>query len=471
MFKIVRNSNVHETDAAKFAESLCATGHRIFANDRPIFIARAPGRLDVMGGIADYSGSNVLQMTTAEAALAAAQIRSDGIIEIVSEPEGWEFSMPVSAFFDDGQPIDYQAARSIFESDPSDHWAAYVAGTLLVLAREESLKIERGVSILIHSEVPQGKGVSSSAALEAASMRAVLAAFGIDLEPRRTAILCQMVENLIVGAPCGIMDQMSVICGRKDEFMSMLCQPAELGPPVAIPRSIAFWGIDSGIRHSVGGGDYGSVRTGAFMGYRIVAEIEGFVIEDGVIRDPHWNGYLCNINPGDFRSRIEPHLPLSVSGGEFLERYGFITDRVTSVDPDREYAVLYPTAHPVYENGRVKVFAELVGAMGKSPPADLLGKLMYASHESYSRCGLGSDGTDLLVELVKKRADMGLFGAKITGGGSGGTVAILGRANSFDAVLDVADEYAELTGRDPYVFNGTSSGAAEFGMIELSPET
>ncbi len=471
MFKIVRNSNVHEADAGNFAQSLCASGHPIFSGGSPIFVARAPGRLDVMGGIADYSGSNVLQMTIAEAALAAAQVRDDGVIEIVSEPEGWEFSMPAAAFYEDGFPINYPAARSVFESDSKDRWAAYVAGTLLVLAREEALNITRGVSVLIHSEVPQGKGVSSSAALEAASMRAVLAAFSVGLEPRRTAILCQMVENLIVGAPCGIMDQMSVICGRKGEFMSMLCQPAELGPPVAIPRSIAFWGIDSGIRHSVGGGDYGSVRTGAFMGYRIAAEIEGFEIADRIIRDPHWNGYLCNIDPGDFRSRIEPHLPAAISGADFLENYGFITDSVTSVDPDREYAVHHPTAHPVYENGRVGVFAELIGAMGKSPPADLLGRLMYASHESYSRCGLGSDGTDLLVELVKKRADMGLFGAKITGGGSGGTVAVLGRRDSFDAVLDAAGEYAELTGRDPYVFNGTSSGAAEFGLIELLPET
>ncbi len=470
MFQITRNSKVQEEDAVRFAESLCASGHRIFSNDRSVFVARAPGRLDVMGGIADYSGSNVLQMTTAEAALAAAQVRDDGMIEVVSEPEGWEFSMPVAAFFIDEKPIGYSAARAKFESDPNNHWAAYVAGTLLVLALEENLNIDRGVSILIHSEVPQGKGVSSSAALEAASMRAVLAAFGVELEPRRTAILCQMVENLIVGAPCGIMDQMSVICGRKDEFMSMRCQPAELGPPVAIPRSIAFWGIDSGIRHSVGGGDYGSVRTGAFIGYRIIAEIEGLAIENNEVQDPNWNGYLCNISPGDFRGRIEPQLPLSMSGAEFLDQYGFITDRVTSVDPDREYAVLYPTAHPVYENGRVEVFAELVGAMGKSPPADLLGKLMYASHESYSRCGLGSDGTDLLVELVKKRLDVGLFGAKITGGGSGGTVAVLGRSNAFDAVLDVADEYAELTGRDPYVFNGTSSGAAEFGIMELAPE-
>ena len=68
-----------------------------------------------------------------------------------------------------------------------------------------------------------------------------------------------------------------------------------------------------------------------------------------------------------------------------------------------------------------------------------MGELMFASHASYSACGLGSDGTDLLVELVRQvgRAG-GLFGAKITGGGSGGTVAILGRADAAQAVTEIS---------------------------------
>ena len=68
-----------------------------------------------------------------------------------------------------------------------------------------------------------------------------------------------------------------------------------------------------------------------------------------------------------------------------------------------------------------------------------LGKLMYESHASYSACGLGSQGTDLLVEMVKTAGvDRGLFGAKITGGGSGGTVAVLGDRKAEMSVRDVA---------------------------------
>ena len=93
---------------------------------------------------------------------------------------------------------------------------------------------------------------------------------------------------------------------------------------------------------------------------------------------------------------------------------------------------------------------------------------MYGSHASYSACGLGSDGTDLLVELVREAGPAaGLFGAKITGGGSGGTVAILGRSEAGPAVAEIARRYHEQTGREPYVFAGSSPGACQFGVRRM----
>ena len=91
---------------------------------------------------------------------------------------------------------------------------------------------------------------------------------------------------------------------------------------------------------------------------------------------------------------------------------------------------------------------------------------MYESHASYSACGLGSAGTDELVELVRAAGvDRGLYGAKITGGGSGGTVAVLGRRDSGTAVSAVAHSYAEKTGHKPYIFSGSSPGSASFGHL------
>ena len=369
---------------------------------------------------------------------------------------------------------DYDSARRWFARDPASHWAAYVVGVLVVLAREAGLQLDCGVRILIDSRVPEGKGVSSSAALEVATMQAVAALVGSTPEGAELARLCQMAENFVVGAPCGIMDQMTSALGRPDALLALLCQPAEVQGFVPLPPSIGFWGIDSGIRHAVSGSDYTSVRTGAFMGYRMIAEAAGLRTtarsDDGVlsIDDSRWAGYLANLSPGEFERDFASRLPLTMRGDEFLARYGGTTDKVTRVDPNRTYAIRQPTAHPIHEHARVRRFAELLASNPDEPALREMGELMYGSHASYSACGLGSDGTDLLVELVREAGPAaGLFGAKITGGGSGGTVAILGRADAGSAVAEIARRYREQTGREPYVFAGSSPGACHFGVRRL----
>src|SRR5262249_42640111 len=158
-----------------------------------------------------------------------------------------------------------------------------------------------------------------------------------------------------------------------------------------------------------------------------------------------WNGYLANVAPNEFRDRFAARVPNCMSGSEFLERYGGTTDRVTRVDPDRKYAVLAPTVHPIEENQRVGEFRQLLQGNIDEQARLAMGELMYAAHDSYTECGLGSEATDTLVNLVKEAGPTsGLYGAKITGGGSGGTVAILGRADAEPAVADIARRYAEL---------------------------
>jgi L-arabinokinase len=97
-----------------------------------------------------------------------------------------------------------------------------------------------------------------------------------------------------------------------------------------------------------------------------------------------------------------------------------------------------------------------------------LGELMYEAHRSYTSLGLNSSGTDLLVDLVRREGPgAGLFGAKITGGGSGGTVAVLGDQRSGAAVARVASAYASETGHQPYIFSGSSNGSLAFGSLRL----
>ncbi len=140
---------------------------------------------------------------------------------------------------------------------------------------------------------------------------------------------------------------------------------------------------------------------------------------------------------------------------------------VSSVDPMVEYPVLAATRHPIYEHPRVNSFAAILKNWKGDEQARKLGELMYESHVSYSECGLGSDGTDALVAFVRASAEDGLYGAKITGGGSGGTVAVLGRRGAGETVCKVAACYREQTGYEPAIISGSSPGSNAFGYLKI----
>jgi L-arabinokinase len=486
-YEIVDGQKHQLPDVSAFIETLsnlekhpAPEARTLFDTQSEIIVARAPGRLDIMGGIADYSGSLVLELPIAEATLVALQKTDDRTLSTVSLSDDSTraslFEMSLADFEGTGgEPIQYGEAHALFQRDGGTHWAAYVAGVVLVLMRERGVRFAKGVRLLISSRVPLGKGVSSSAALEVATMSAVAAAFDLEIDARELALLCQQVENRVVGAPCGAMDQITSACGEENQLLALVCQPAELLGTISLPGSLAVWGIDSGVRHSVGGGDYGSVRVGAFMGYRIIAELSGLKVLQAddrvVIEDARWHGYLANIAPSEFEESYAPQLPESIAGSDFLARYVATTDAVTRIERERTYDVRVSAAHAVYESFRVRAFAELLRAENEHASEErraLLGELMYQSHASYSACGLGSAGTDALVQLVRAAGESsGLYGAKITGGGSGGTVAVLARSDSEAAINEVARRYAEEAGHAPYIFSGSSPGSAAFGHLRL----
>jgi galactokinase len=489
MYRIVHSPSRNLPDTAELVQTLNGLGqdprpevNGLFDGNSDLVVARAPGRLDVMGGIADYSGSLVLQMPIQEAAFVALQldpIRKVTLVTLTEDRSRQSFGeIHLAELEEHGYPVDYSAARARFERDPSRHWAAYLAGVFIVLMRERDVGFSRGARLLVASRVPEGKGVSSSAAIEVAAMQAVAAAYDIAMARREMALLCQKVENLVAGAPCGVMDQMTAVCGEESRLLALLCQPAEVEAQVPIPEDLSIWGLDSGVRHSVGGSDYGAVRAGAYMGYRMIAEMAGLRASRAAsigrveIDDPEWCGYLANLTPSEFEQTYAARLPDRIQGAEFLSRFQGTTDSVARVDPELTYAVRVPTAHAIYENHRVRRFADLVSRRPDERRVELLGELMYESHASYSACGLGSARTDLLVRLVREAGPQrGLYGARITGGGSGGTVAVLAGREVSSAIRAIAEEYAEQTGYTPHIFSGSSPGAAEFGHLKIRPQT
>jgi len=268
------------------------------------------------------------------------------------------------------------------------------------------------------------------------------------------------------------MDQMTSACGEDNRLLELLCQPDQLLGSLRIPDELELWGVDSGVRHAVSGSDYTTVRTATFMGYRIVADLAGLRVDPGdagkvSIEDPRWKGYLVNITPVEFDENYLSALPEMMKGDDFLSRYHGITDTVTSVLRESEYPVRQSTSHAVYENARVQSFAAMLKNWQGIERVPDLGQLMFESHQSYTDCGLGAEATDLIVDLVRNSADDGLFGARITGGGSGGTVAILARGSARAAIEKLAMGFSEQTGYKPIIFSGSSPGACRFGHVRL----
>lgn len=489
----------------------CEAAAHLFDKAKPISAGRAPGRLDVMGGIADYSGSTVLQLPLRESVWAFCQFSQSRDITVVSELAQSNdvkknkqaprvFRCSVAQIVDYHQTHqksqttlqDYFTKHCISENEQIGNvdqqdasWAAYIVGVLPVLMHEYKIGLQHGLSIYLLSSVPEGKGVSSSAAVELATMRAITHALQLDVPAEHQAVLSQRVENTVVGAPCGIMDQMTSSVGRKDQLLRLLCQPHDVLGHINIPNNMALWGIDSGLRHAVSGSDYTSVRVATFMGYRIILKLAGIAEPDvpmHEINDTKWHGYLANISLDEFNNNYLQQLPKTLTGKAFLNQFSDHADVTTTIDEEHHYAVRTCTSHPVNEHFRVNAFTALLqslahpdtksnaannapsqndhGANSPTPALMQLGNYMYQSHSSYTACGLNSTGTDELVSMIRDAGAVNeIYGARITGGGSGGTVVVLTGSNAGDAIRCIATEYAKKSGLGGYVFSHSSSGA------------
>jgi galactokinase len=430
-----------------------------------VTLARAPGRLDVMGGVADYSGSLVAEMTIAEAAQVALAPRTDRSLRVWSrgiETEGLapQVLFSLDDFCSNGALLGYDAVHSRLRETPHTCWAAYVFGCFYVLLAESIIAdFPRGANLILDSRVPLGAGVSSSAAIEVATMQAINAAYGLHLDGVAVARFAQRMENKVVGAPCGIMDQMSSALGVENSLLLILCQPHEVVGTQPLPEGVKVYGINSNVKHSVGGSAYTRARVAAFMGRKIL----------GV-------DYLAQLSAQEFNNQLKIALPTYIKGAEFLAQFGETGDSVTAIDPYENYGVIAAAAHGIYENRRVVGFVQELQDATEDSPRYLdeylrrAGQKMYASHDSYSKIGLGCAETDLLVKLGREAGpDKGIYGAKITGGGSGGTVAFLTYgARAEQTVHEIAQTYQQQTGLTPQIFEGgLSPGAMAFGSETL----
>ncbi len=443
----------------RLIESLSSTG---LFRAGSVVIARAPGRLDVMGGIADYSGSLVCELPLLCAAGVGAQRREDDRIICRSAQMDRTVEIDAVALTD----RDPAAVRQLVPD--ADAWARYPVGCVWWMVQHGAPA--DGLTLLIDSDVPLGAGVSSSAAIEVAVMTALCRLFDRPMSSMSIAAACQHVENHVVGAPCGVMDLVTSAMGVADAMLEILCQQDEEGLPasvlghVPVPEGLRFIGIHSGVTHEVSGDPYTDTRVAAFMAQKIAA----------AMMDPDPTaGYLANINAVHYRTGIRNRLPETMTGEAFLAEYGGTNDPVTVVSPDKTYPVRAAADHHVLEMSRTGLFIGLLRDLDRRPEErtsviESAGQLMYESHHSYGdNARLGHPMTDRLVAMVAEVGPTaGFYGAKTTGGGGGGTVAILMRDDDAarDTVTNIRKRYEAETGRETILFDRSGPGAAAVGV-------
>lgn len=452
--------------------------NNFFSITEPVISASAPGRLDVMGGIADYSGSLLLQMPIKEITTVSIQERKDRLIKLktqLTKNKSAEFEIDLLLL----SGKSYGEAAKIIKQKPEGNWALYLLGCLLVLEKEKNLSLT-GLNIFIESELSWGKGVSSSAALEVAMMNALDKLYDLKLENMELAVLAQKAENHVVGAPCGLMDQLTTHLGKKNKLLPLICQPHKVFEPISIPKGISFIGIDSGVRHAVSGASYSEVRAAAFMAYTIIALQNGATVEQLKMarQSSKWDeipfgGFLANISVADFDKSYTDILPYSITGKEFIEKFGVSIDNVTSINPEKEYFLKVCAAHPICENFRVNKFRDLLQDFSKQKDKQdalkRMGELMLESHRSYSAVGLGNKFTDeIITNVMEAGPENGVYGARVTGGGSGGTVCVLSYGKEGkQTVKEIYQKYKAKVNKKIFLFSGSNNGAFYLNKVEI----
>jgi galactokinase len=348
---------------AVFAGFRTATGHHADV------AAFAPGRVNLIGEHTDYNDGFVLPAAIDRGvAVAARKLAGDTFtLHAVDLGDRCTFT------------------RGALAHDPSHAWANYFKGVVWALAR-------RGLALpaceaTVTGDLPQGAGLSSSAAYEVATLLVLRALGGFALSTLEVAQLAREAENGFVGVACGIMDQMASVFGEPGRALLLDCR-SRARESVAIPPGLKIVVVNSGVRHALASSEYNQRRAECEEGVRLLsASLPGVTA-------------LRDVTVADLLRHL-PTLP------EVVARR---------------------CRHVVTENARVH---EAVAAM-RAGERGQLARLLAASHASLrDDYQVSCPELDILVELAAAQACC--HGARLTGAGFGGCIVTLVEADAVEA--------------------------------------
>jgi galactokinase len=378
-----------------------AKGRNIFAERFPgePRVFRAPGRVNLIGEHTDYNDGFALPAAIDLYTWIAIAPRNDETLNVISAN------------------LNQTAEIDLREKHPfaRNHWSDYIRGVALML-QDSGVQL-RGANLVIHSDVPSGSGLSSSAALEVAAANALLANSNRALEKLNIAKLCQRAENEFVGARCGIMDQFAASFGCAGHAILLDCRSLE-GTPLPLPAGINLVICNTMVKHEHSAGEYNLRRAQC---------------EEGVALLKKWSpkiSALRDISLGELESHKSELPPV----------------------------IFRRCRHVIGENARVLDTAKAF----QDSNLDAVGKLMARSHESLrGDFEVSCHELDIMVELAQKTE--GVIGTRMTGGGFGGCTINLVESNRVEAFrASVSAGYERATGKTPEIYvSSAGEGASE----------
>ncbi|MEM6333894.1 MAG: galactokinase [Planctomycetota bacterium] len=375
-----------------------AARFRLAFGDEPTHAAVAPGRVNLIGEHTDYNGGFVCPLAIERQTVAVGRAIDGPTIEAVTTA------------FDGTARIEIGKAMT----PGKDGWANYLRGVaagcvpLGVVGPGAAVK---GFRAAFDSTVPRGGGLSSSAALEVATATLIESLSGKTIDPVEKALLCQKAEQDFAGVPCGIMDQYISAMGKAGHALLIDCKTNE---PTAVPLddpSIAVLVIDSADPHELSGGEYAERRS--------QCETAAKAMGVALLRDADMA-------------------------------------MLDAVKGQLDEVVVRRARHAIGEDERTLAAVEAMRAGDWAT----VGERMNESHDSLrDDYAVTTDGLDTLVELA--RAQPGVFGSRMTGGGFGGcTVTLVEAGQAAAAAEAIVAGYKAKSGVDaPWFVSQPAEGA------------
>ncbi|MFF7984666.1 galactokinase [Streptomyces sp. NPDC007901] len=357
----------------------------------------APGRVNLIGEHTDYNDGFVMPFALPHVTTAAVARRSDGVLRLHSS---------------DIEGGVVELALDALEPGTDQEWTAYPAG--VVWALREAGHPVTGADVHLASTVPTGAGLSSSAALEVVIALALNDLYELGLQRWQLARLCQRAENVYVGAPTGIMDQTASACCEAGH--ALFLDTRDLSQR-QIPFDLAAEGmrllvVDTQVKHAHSGGEYGKRRAGCEKGAALL---------------------------GVDALRDIPYDELDAA----LDRLG------------DEEEVRRLVRHVVTEDQRV----EQVVALLEAGDTRAIGPVLTAGHASLrDDFRISCPELDLVVDAALAS---GALGARMTGGGFGGSAIVLAEAADVDTITKAVEEAFAAAGfKAPRTFEAVPSAGA-----------